>query len=111
LVLTNRGPGTCTIQGYPGVSFVTGTSGQQLGAPGRRETGPAPVVTLGAGQSASATLGIVEAGNFPNCQITPAAGLRVYPPDNTAALYIPHTDQGCANTSVVTLTIRPFASS
>ena len=97
------------MQGYPGVSFVAGTDGHQVGAPARRVSGPTPRVNLGPGQSADALLGIAEAGNFSNCQQTPVLGLRVYPPDNTLALYVAHSDTGCANTSVVTLSIRPVA--
>jgi hypothetical protein len=100
------------MQGYPGVSFVTGSAGQQLGAPARRETGPAPIVTLNPGQSATATLGIVEAGNYgASCEITSVVGLRVYPPNNTAAMYVPHADQGCANTADVTLNVQPVTAS
>lgn len=100
------------MQGYPGVSFVTGSAGQQLGAPASRITGSAPVVTLAPGQTAIANLGIVEASNFgSSCQLTNVDGLRVYPPNNTAALFVPHTDQGCANTADVTLKIQPVQAS
>jgi len=94
------------------VSFVTGSTGQQVGAPAARETGPAAVIALAPGQSASSTLGIVEAGNFgPACQITGVLGLRVYPPNNTTALFVAHTDQGCANSGDVTLNVRPLIAS
>jgi hypothetical protein len=39
----------------------------------------------------------------PGCQITPTVGLRIYPPDQTAALFVPHDDQACANPADVTL--------
>jgi hypothetical protein len=91
------------------VSFVTGTVGKQLGAPAGRNPGSAPAVSVAPGASASATLQITEASNYGTpCGITPVAGLRVYPPNETAALFVPHTDQGCSNTADVTLHISPF---
>jgi Protein of unknown function (DUF4232) len=109
LAFLNKSSTTCFMQGYPGVSFVAGTSGHQVGAPASRASGSTPKVNLAPGQSADALLGIAEASNFPNCQETPVLGLRVYPPDNTLALYVAHSDNGCANTSVVTLSIHPVA--
>jgi hypothetical protein len=91
------------------VSFVAGTQGRQVGAPAARQVGSAPVVLLAPGQVASSTLGIVEAGNFgTSCQMTAVDGLRVYPPNRTTALYVPHSDTGCANSQDVTLTVRPL---
>lgn len=112
LTLTNQGTATCTLYGYPGVSFVTGNNGTQVGAAARRTNGTAAKLTLTPGQSASSPLGIVEAGNFgPNCQITNVDGLRVYPPGQTAALFVPHTGQGCANSADVVLEVGPLTLS
>jgi hypothetical protein len=104
IVFTNRGAATCLLQGYPGVSFVAGASGQQVGAPADRSPGSAPTVSLAPGGSARAVLQITEASNFgANCQLTATDELRVYPPNQTAALFIAHADHGCANPSDVTL--------
>jgi hypothetical protein len=112
LVLTNTGPASCIVQGYAGVSFVTGSSGQQLGAPADRSPGSAPSVPLAPGQRAQAVLQITDAGNYgPPCGITPTSGLRVYPPDQRASLLIVHDDKGCSNTADVTLHIGPFSAS
>ena len=107
LTLTNKGSATCTLYGYPGVSFVTGSSGSQVGAPAERTGGATPaVVTVAPSASAHATLGISEAANYgTGCQITPVTGLRVYPPGQTAALFIPHSGSGCANSADVLLHI------
>ena len=110
LALTNKSSSTCFVQGYPGVSFVAGSNGHQVGAPAARAPGATPSVTVAPAKTAYALLGIAEAGNFSNCQPTAVLGLRVYPPNNTAALFVPHNDTGCANTSVVTLTIHPLAA-
>jgi hypothetical protein len=70
------------------------------------------MVTVAPGHTATATLGIVDASNYgPGCLLTSVRGLRVYPPGQTAALFVPHTDQGCANPADKTLTIRPVALS
>ncbi len=111
LVLTNKGSATCTLTGYPGVSFVTGSSGTQVGAAATRTPGTAAPVTLSPGQSAAAPLGIVVASNYgPSCQITAVNGLRVYPPGQTAALFVAHSGEGCANSSDVVLHIGPLAA-
>jgi hypothetical protein len=90
---------------------VTGSTGQQVGAAARRVPGSEAALTLAPGQTATAILGIVDDSNFGSgCGITAVQGLRVYPPGDTGALFVPHTDQGCANSSDTTLTIRPVAS-
>jgi hypothetical protein len=112
LVLRNTGSSTCIERGYPGVSFVSGSQCQQVGAAASRAPGTIATVTLAPGASASATLGIVDAGNFPSdCNKTSVTGLRVYPPEQTASLYISHADSACASTKYVTLHVNPFAAS
>jgi Protein of unknown function (DUF4232) len=111
LSLRNTGSTRCTLQGYPGVSFVAGSDGHQVGAPARRVSGPAPLLTVAPGASVAATLGIGDPGAFPNCQETPVLGLRVYPPGSFTSLFVSHQDTGCANPAEVTLSIRPLASS
>ena len=78
LEFTNLSGSSCTLTGYPGVSAV-GLNGHQLGE--RRGHDPATAahtVTLANGATKTATLRIVEAGNFPSaqCHMTEAAGLR-----------------------------------
>jgi len=65
LNLRNTNTSTCTIQGYAAVSFVTGADNHQVGQAASQDPGATPTVTLSPGQTASATLGIVDAGNFP----------------------------------------------
>ncbi len=111
LELRNTSGSSCAVQGYPGVSFVAGSDGHQVGSPASRVAGPMPRVLLTPGRSAEATLAIVDASNYgPSCRLTPVLGLRVYPPDQTAALFVPHTDEACALPQYVTLRIGPLAS-
>ncbi|MBV9660346.1 MAG: DUF4232 domain-containing protein [Acidimicrobiales bacterium] len=110
LTLRNTGGSTCTLDGYPGVSFVTGPGGSQVGAPADRMPGSVATVTLAPGQMAQANLGISAAANFAgSCRITPVAGLAVYPPGDTTTIYIAHSDQGCANSNDVILHVGPLA--
>jgi len=106
---TNTSGSTCTLFGYPGVSLVTGPPYQQLGVPAKRTaTPPAKVVTLAPGATANAVLQIVDALNFPSpsCQPTKAAALKVYPPNQFTAVYLPDTSYGCGN-PVQTMYIAP----
>ena len=111
LALRNTGHGACFVQGYPGVSFVAGSDGHQVGRPLTRVPGNALRVVLHPGQSASSTLGIVDAKNYPpSCGWTAVVGLRVYPPDQTAALFVPHNDVACSSTKDVTLKVEPLGA-
>lgn len=109
LVLTNASSRTCTLGGYPGVSFVGDDNGTQLGAPAEREDGgSAQTITLEPGDAAHSELRIVNAGTFDEATCSPeqADGLRVYPPDQTEALFVPSSDYtACANpeTSIISL--------
>jgi hypothetical protein len=111
LNLRNTGGSNCTIQGYAGVSFVAGADNHRVGQAAEQDPGSTAAVTLSPGQTASATLGIVNAGNFPDdCQRTPVSGLQVSPPGQTASLVIAHPDTACANPQYSTLHVGPFAS-
>jgi hypothetical protein len=97
--LTNNSGTTCTLQGYPGVSFVTGAGGSQIGAAAtRNDTVPPALVTLAAGQTVHATLQVVNASNYPSskCKIVQAHWLRVYPPGQFNPLYISFSAPTCS---------------
>ena len=111
---TNHSSTGCTLFGYPGVSFVTGPAGSQVGNAASRTplpAGPAHLVTLAPGAVANAVLQIADTGNYPRSTCQPASGpyLRIYPPGQTAALYLRNgTGFGtCASKSVTTLHIEP----
>lgn len=108
LTFVNTGTAACTVDGHPGVSYVAGDDGHQVGAAAGRTGTPAPV-TLAPGATASATLRIVNprAYDAATCLPTPVTGLRVYPPDQTAAAFLPGPATACAATGVVLLTTGP----
>ena len=110
LVFTNKGSATCTLDGYPGVSFVAPQTGKQVGAAASRNPQHAATsVSLAAGASASAMVQVVNHANYDpaSCKATTVSGLRVYPPGSTTAAYVPftHTQQACS-TSVNQLSVQ-----
>jgi uncharacterized protein DUF4232 len=109
LVFTNSSPTPCTMSGYPGVSFVTGPSGTQIGDPAERMGTPGGPVTLAPQGRSHADLLLSQIGNLSAaaCQPTLAAGLRVYPPDETTALYVDSARQVCAATGTGFAQIYP----
>ncbi|MGN6250326.1 MAG: DUF4232 domain-containing protein [Marmoricola sp.] len=111
LSLTNDGDAPCALGGYGGVSFV-GAAGRQIGAPARRDAGQSGprLLVLQPGDSAVARLGVAEAGNYDadRCRPTTARGLRVYPPNETASLFVPHPFEACASSQVQLLSLRPY---
>lgn len=99
VTFTNNSAAACTITGYPGVSYVTGKGGDQIGDAAARSNAATPTVTLHPGQQASATVDQVDVANYPagSCQPVDAAGLRVYPPNDTVPVFLtePHA-RACA---------------
>jgi hypothetical protein len=108
LEFTNLSRRACTLTGYPGVSAIN-LAGHRIGAPASRDTAyGARAVTLGAGASATATLRIVDSANFPTSACGPvrAAGLRVYPPNQTASKIVPFPFRACAHSADGVLSVR-----
>jgi Domain of unknown function (DUF4232) len=108
LELSNVSSHTCTLFGFPGVSAVA-PGGAQLGSPASRDhSDPTLLVTLSPGATAHVLLRIVAVGVFPpsTCQPTNAIGLKVYPPNNTAATVVGFPFQACAKSGPVFLTVR-----
>jgi hypothetical protein len=107
---TNTSISTCTLVGYPGVSLVTGPPYTQIGLAAKRSTTSAKVrlITLAPGATANALLQIVDALNYPSatCGPTKATALKVYPPNQTAPVYLPSTSTACSK-SVQTMNIGP----
>ncbi|AHI00846.1 hypothetical protein GCM10010174_15280 [Kutzneria viridogrisea] len=100
IVFTNTSGKDCTITGYPGVSFVTGDNGSQVGDPATRVQSGGATVTLAPGKQTSADLSRTNVGLYDPAQCAPTEvrGLRVYPPDNTAAVFVPLDGQACSKT-------------
>jgi Protein of unknown function (DUF4232) len=102
IVFTNTSGSSCSLFGYPGVSFVTGQGGSQIGSAASRDTTqPAQNIVLAAGGVAHATLRVVQAGNFPaaGCKPVTATELKIFPPGQTDPLYLSFSSPTCASTS------------
>jgi hypothetical protein len=111
LEFTNLSAHTCSIVGYPGVSALN-FAGQQLGnAAGHDGEHASALITLASGaaqtglegfqtgNTATVVLQITDTGNYPpsTCGRVAAAGLRVYPPDQTASKVVPFPFVACSH--------------
>ncbi len=111
LILTNSGTGPCLLKGFAGVSLTANATGAPIGAAAARdESTPAASVLLAPGQAGAATLRYSQAANYPDCSVTPAAGFRVYPPEDTASLFVAQPRSACSNAGPTLLTISAFAA-
>jgi Protein of unknown function (DUF4232) len=118
LKFTNLSGHACTLRGYPGVSAVSLT-GRQLGSPAGWGSLRATTVRLASGRTATAELQIADTGNYSQCfqrlpqrpgmagLLPTAAGLRVYPPNQTASTVIPYPLRACAHTGPVWIHAGP----
>jgi hypothetical protein len=98
----------CTLYGYPGVSLAAGTPVTQVGAAADRVSGSAKTVVLIQPQGvASALLRITQALNYPtaNCGPVSTDWIQIFPPGQTAPLYLSYKSTGCSKSGVHLLTI------
>lgn len=113
LVFTNTGSAPCALRGFPGVSYVTGDGGTQVGPAAEMAGERGGPVVLAAGGTAAAPVQFVQVANFDAaaCRPEPVRGLRVYPPGDTAALFVAAPGTGCAGTPPgPQLTVRAVAA-
>jgi Protein of unknown function (DUF4232) len=115
LNFTNVGA-KCTLRGYPGISAV-GRNRQQLGKAAVRDNGTkVKTVTLSSANgggpakanTAHSTLAIVDTGVLSPgaCHPTTASGLRVFPPNQSAAAFVPYPFPACSLASASILRVR-----
>jgi len=78
------------------------SAGKQLGQPATREGSEGSLVTLAPGGTASTTLRTSAQGTGAACEPT-STQLRVFPPDNTAALTFSAAYVACGGFRVSTL--------
>jgi hypothetical protein len=98
LVFTDKSDHRCTLYGYPGVSWVTGDNGTQVNDPFGRGSGTRNTITLSPGGQAHAVLVTHAALNFPadKCKPVDVRGYRVYPPDETASIFVSAPGRQCS---------------
>jgi hypothetical protein len=111
LVFRNSAGHACTLTGFPGVSYVAGDHGTQVNAPFARDPGQRrPTVRLLPGVSAHATLRIPNWQNYPpeSCKPVSIRGFRVYPPDETASVFVSQPQKACSVTGIGVGAVRPI---
>ncbi|SFQ44923.1 Protein of unknown function [Amycolatopsis arida] len=102
LQFTNTSDHSCVLHGYPGVSYVTGDDGHQVGPAAYRDGEKGAPVVVAPGEKAHAPLGFVQVRNYDPavCRPTPVRGLRVYLPQETDAKFLEHEGTGCASDEI-----------
>jgi Domain of unknown function (DUF4232) len=105
---TNLSKRSCTLRGYPRVTAANLHGGKLGGLASREASGALHTVRLHPGETAFATLRIVEAQNFPRsaCRPATAAGLRVAPPGRHASKVVPFPFEACARADNPNLSVR-----
>ncbi len=95
LIVTNSGL-TCTLFGYPGVSYIN-SAGAQVGMPAARQGGQETTVRIHSGATASALLHQPNPLAFPasDCHKAKTAGIRFYPPGQRTSLTVASANQVC----------------
>ena len=107
LELSNVSSHACHLSGFPGVSAYRG---HQLGAPAQRDhSHPAQTVNLARGDTAHAILRITDVGNIApsKCKPVTAAELKVFPPNERAARFVPFSFRACSRPGTVFLSVGP----
>jgi len=109
-IFANTGDRTCTLQGWPGVSFVGGGDGTQIGASAALDRGtPHETQSVAPGGEVQALVRIVQTGGYDaaTCRPTATDGFRIYPPGSVRSIFVAASGasfEACANTDVQQLT-------
>ncbi len=109
LEFRNTSSSACTLFGYPGVSFVTGPGGSQIGNSASEDSAtPRQSVTLAAGSTAHALLQVAVAQNYPpsRCHLAKTHWLRIFPPGETVPLYVKFNSDTCTAKSIRVLAVQ-----
>lgn len=110
LNFTNLSGHACTLVGHPGVAAVS-LAGHQVGAPAGWEPPAAHVVRLANDATGYALIrysDVITGGGGPKpCDAVISAGLRVFPPGQTAAKQVPLPLPACTRPHVVYMNVAP----
>jgi hypothetical protein len=102
LLFKNTSGESCVVQGYPGVSYVTGEDQHQVGKAAYRVEHEGPPVNLAPGETAHADIGMVQVRNYDagDCDPQKVTGIRVYPPHETEPTIVDYSGTGCASEDI-----------
>jgi hypothetical protein len=111
LIFKNVSDHTCTLSGFPGVSWVTGNDGHQVNVPFARADAAQSTATLAAGAVGHATLATHDVSFYDAAQCKPVSvrGLRVYPPDESKSIFVPLAAKACSVNGINKGTVSPIA--
>lgn len=112
LGFTNLSGRRCVLFGFPGVSAVD-LAGRRLGSAAGRDAHVHPTsVALASGRTANAVLQIADTSVFAKtlCRPVTAAGLRVYPPNQTRSKIVPFPIRACSRAGPVYLHVQPVTA-
>ena len=116
IILTNSGQRSCTLQGWPGVSFVGDGDGTQIGASAALDRStPHESHTLAPGGEVQTIVQIAQAANYPADECSPQAtdGFRVYPPGSLESIFVGASGSSfdaCSNPAVQQMTVSALAT-
>jgi hypothetical protein len=116
IILRNTGAQSCTLQGWPGVSFVGGGNGTQIGnAATLDRSTPHQTLTLRPSGEVQAVVTVRDAGDWDSATCHPRVtdGFRVIPPGSRQALFVPASGalfESCAAPAVHQLSTSALAS-
>jgi Protein of unknown function (DUF4232) len=113
ILFTNDSSTTCTLYGFPGVSFTGETYAVQVGPAATRNHAIQPsLVTLAPSAVASAEISVVDAQNYPpgRCGLTTASGILVYPPNLTSSVGLPFNGYTCVHPRDHVLSVDPVVT-
>jgi hypothetical protein len=103
LEFTNTGSSACSLTGFPGVSAISKTL-HQIGPAASRVKVAAHTVTINPGQTAHASLGVIDPGFITGCHKAAADGLKVYPPNEKSKQdVLSFSFEACKNKGVLTI--------
>jgi uncharacterized protein DUF4232 len=109
LDFTNISSASCTLYGYPGISFVAAIGGKQIGAAASRSPATKRLIVLAPGKEAHARLDLLDVLNFPpsECAASDAHWMKVYPPNQFSASYVRWTAKVCSKPKPVYMFVAP----
>ncbi|KPG83525.1 DUF4232 domain-containing protein [Frigoribacterium sp. RIT-PI-h] len=116
LILTNSGQRSCTLQGWPGVSFVGDGNGTQIGASATLDRSSSHEThTLAPGGEVQTIVQIAQTGNSDASECRPQAtdGFRVSPPGSLESIFVPASGssfEACANARVQQMTVSALST-
>jgi hypothetical protein len=108
LEFTNLSGQACTLNGFPYINGVN-LAGQPPGSSASFSHATPQVVTLAKGATVKAVLQIVDTSNFPpsSCKPVTAAGLQVFPPNQTRSKTVPFPFSACSGKGPAYLIVQP----